>query len=109
MTPEELKALEELDNETVPTEPEKPKKVKAPENENPMLTKALAPFRAKIGKPEKGTEKLVTAVIHKRQFDADGILISKPFIQYFDDREYKNFLNHPSGFTVELEIHNPFK
>lgn len=107
MNDDQLKELEKLDNET-PTET-KAKKVKVPENENPMLTKALEPFRALVGKPTKGCEKLINAVIHKRNFDGNGILNSKPFIQYFDKREYDNFLKHPNGFVVELEIHNPFK
>jgi len=106
MNDDQLKELDKLDNE--PTTETKTKKVKVPENENPMLTKALEPFRSQIGKPAKGCEKLVNAVIHKRSYN-EGTLTSKPFIQYFDKREYDNFLKHPNGFVVELEIHNPFK
>lgn len=89
---------------------EKMVKVEVPKNENPQLTEALKPFRARIGsKPEKGCEKRVLAVIHKRSFDANGLMQSKPYSQYFDEREYQNFLKHPNGFVVELEIYNPFK
>lgn len=113
MNKDQLKELEQIDNPTKKDENENPtakkSKVEIPANESPLLTKALEPFRAQIGKPKKGTEKLVNAVIHKRQFDGNGILVSKPYIQFFDEREYKNFLNHPGGFVVEVEIHNPFK
>ena len=110
LTDEQLKELSELDKgEEIKESKPKAKKVNVPENENPMLTKALEPFRVQIGKPTKGCEKLINAVIHKRNFDGNGILNSKPFIQYFDKREYENFLKHPNGFVVELEIHNPFK
>lgn len=118
LTTEQIEALKNLDAENVPN-PDEPKvedskgedeeKPLIPENENPMLTKALESFRALVGKPTKGCEKLINAVIHKRSFDGNGILNSKPFIQYFDKREYDNFLKHPNGFVVELEIHNPFK
>lgn len=107
-TDEQLKELSELDKgEEIKELKPKASKLKAPENENPMLTKALEPFRALSG-PTKGCEKLINAVIHKRSF-TEGTLTSKPFIQYFDKREYDNFLKHPNGFVVELEIHNPFK
>ena len=90
---------------------ESPEKVTTvTKNENPQLTEALKPFRALVGsKPEKGCEKRVLAVIHKRSFDANGLMQSKPYAQYFDEREYQNFLKHPNGFVVELEIYNPFK
>lgn len=113
LTDEQIKDLENLDNEEMPKEKapratKVEKTVKIPENENPSLTKALAEFRERIGKPTKGCEKLVNAVIHKRSYN-EGTLTSKPFIQFFDKREYDNFLKHPNGFVVELEIHNPFK
>ena len=85
-------------------------KVSVPKNENPQLTEALKEFRALVGsKPGKGCEKRVLAVIHKRAFDANGNMQSKPYSQYFDEREYQNFLKHPGGYVVELEIYNPFK
>lgn len=123
LTSEQLAELAKIDGEVANSEPstevevqkveepkEKKPKVKVPEGENPQLTEALEPFRELVGsKPEKGCEKRVLAVIHKRAFDANGNMQSKPYAQYFDEREYQNFLKHPGGFIVELEIYNPFQ